>query len=327
MKRVAEPSSSALPTDRDQAHARSAASGCRMRTGPRGRPRAATTRVRPVAGRRRPSSELLNLDDPLAAIRGGRPLRRIGSTSRRARELVGRIAATPRAPWLLAPCDLQPVKASGVTFVASLLERVIEEQARGDAAKAEGLRTSILSVIGNSLHDVRPGSAEAMRLKEVLIGAGRLVAVPRGRHRSGRGDLHQVPADGRGRHRRRGRHSPEVGVEQPRAGDRARGQRGRPRRRRVARQRRQPARFRRTQRAAARQGQGQQRLVRDRAVHPPVRRAVSAWTTCGGASWRCTCRGRTGSRSPAAARWPRSAATRWRSSSTPSGRIISIPTA
>ena len=77
-----------------------------------------------------------------------------------------------RAPWLLAPCDLQAVKASGVTFVASLLERVIEEQARGDAAKADGLRKSILSVIGSSLHDVRPGSAEAMRLKDVLIGQG-----------------------------------------------------------------------------------------------------------------------------------------------------------
>ena len=40
-------------------------------------------------------------------------------------------------PWLLAPCDLQVVKAAGVTFAASLLERVIEEQARGDAAQAE----------------------------------------------------------------------------------------------------------------------------------------------------------------------------------------------
>jgi fumarylacetoacetate (FAA) hydrolase family protein len=40
-------------------------------------------------------------------------------------------------PWLLAPCDLQAIKAAGVTFVASMLERVIEEQARGDAAKAE----------------------------------------------------------------------------------------------------------------------------------------------------------------------------------------------
>ena len=56
--------------------------------------------------------------------------------------------------------------------MASLLERVIEEQARGDAARAEGLRRSILSVIGNSLHDVRPGSPEAARLKDVLIGQG-----------------------------------------------------------------------------------------------------------------------------------------------------------
>jgi fumarylacetoacetate (FAA) hydrolase family protein len=81
-------------------------------------------------------------------------------------------ARDERRPWVLAPCDLQPVKASGVTFVASLLERVIEEQARGDAAKAEGLRRSILSVIGESLHDVRPGSPEAMQLKAVLIGQG-----------------------------------------------------------------------------------------------------------------------------------------------------------
>jgi fumarylacetoacetate (FAA) hydrolase family protein len=75
-------------------------------------------------------------------------------------------------PWLLAPNDLQAVKASGVTFVASLLERVIEEQARGDAGKAEGLRKSILAVIGSTLHDLRPGSDEAMRLKAVLIAQG-----------------------------------------------------------------------------------------------------------------------------------------------------------
>ena len=44
-------------------------------------------------------------------------------------------------PWLLAPCDLQVVKAAGVTFAASLIERVIEEQARGDAGRAQGLRS------------------------------------------------------------------------------------------------------------------------------------------------------------------------------------------
>ena len=59
-----------------------------------------------------------------------------------------------------------------MTFVASLLERVIEEQARGDAAKAEGLRTSILAVIGSSLHDVRPGRRRRCALKDVLIGQG-----------------------------------------------------------------------------------------------------------------------------------------------------------
>jgi fumarylacetoacetate (FAA) hydrolase family protein len=116
-------------------------------------------------------SELLALDNPLAAIRAAASLPRVGAVA----DLLansGADARDPRAPWLLAPCDLQPVKASGVTFVASLLERVIEEQARGDAAKAEGLRRSILSVIGSSLHDVKPGSAEAMRLKQVLIGQG-----------------------------------------------------------------------------------------------------------------------------------------------------------
>jgi fumarylacetoacetate (FAA) hydrolase family protein len=114
------------------------------------------------------SSQLLNQDDPAGAVRGARGLRRLGST---ADILLNSLPDRRQrgTPWLLAPCDLQTIKASGVTFVASLLERVIEEQARGDAGRAEGLRRSILAVIGNSLHDVRPGSAEAMRLKDVLM--------------------------------------------------------------------------------------------------------------------------------------------------------------
>jgi len=117
------------------------------------------------------ASSLLNLDDPVAAVRQADGLPRVGSAD----DLLSNSALDTRdsrTPWLLAPCDLQAVKASGVTFVASLLERVIEEQARGDAAKAEGLRTSILAVIGKSLHDVRPGSPDAMRLKGMLIGQG-----------------------------------------------------------------------------------------------------------------------------------------------------------
>src|SRR5438034_9821967 len=75
-------------------------------------------------------------------------------------------------PWLLAPCDLQAVKASGVTFVASLLERVIEERARGNPALADGARREIQAIIGPDLRRVRPGSPEAARVKDVLVARG-----------------------------------------------------------------------------------------------------------------------------------------------------------
>jgi fumarylacetoacetate (FAA) hydrolase family protein len=117
------------------------------------------------------SSQLLNLDDPVGALRGAGALPILASVS----DLLGNSQRDGRdmdAPWLLAPCDLQAIKASGVTFVASLLERVIEEQARGDAGKAEGLRASITAVIGGNLRDIRPGSADATRLKDVLIRQG-----------------------------------------------------------------------------------------------------------------------------------------------------------
>jgi len=72
-------------------------------------------------------------------------------------------------PWLLAPCDLQAVKASGVTFVASLLERVIEERARGNPGLADGARREIQAIVGPDLRGIRPGSPEAARIKDVLI--------------------------------------------------------------------------------------------------------------------------------------------------------------
>ncbi len=75
-------------------------------------------------------------------------------------------------PWLLAPCDLQALKASGVTFVASLLERVIEEQARGDPARAETIRASLATVLGDNLAGIVPGSPQAARVKELLIAQG-----------------------------------------------------------------------------------------------------------------------------------------------------------
>lgn len=78
----------------------------------------------------------------------------------------------PDRPWLLAPCDLQAVKASGVTFAASLLERLIEERAKGDPAEAVAIRNRMRSVLGGELNRVKPGSPDAMRLKELLMREG-----------------------------------------------------------------------------------------------------------------------------------------------------------
>lgn len=75
-------------------------------------------------------------------------------------------------PWLLAPCDLQVVKASGVTFIASLLERVIEEQARGDASRAQAIRAALSGILGDNLAGIVPGSTESARVKLVLTEQG-----------------------------------------------------------------------------------------------------------------------------------------------------------
>ena len=72
-------------------------------------------------------------------------------------------------PSFLAPCDLQALKACGVTFVKSMLERVIEEQAKGDPSAAESIRQTIVAEIGTDLSAVVPGSEPAARLKEALI--------------------------------------------------------------------------------------------------------------------------------------------------------------
>ncbi|MGO1255499.1 MAG: fumarylacetoacetate hydrolase family protein [Microbacterium gubbeenense] len=75
-------------------------------------------------------------------------------------------------PFLLSPIDLHVVKAAGVTFPVSMLERMIEERARGEASSADGIRATVLDAIGGDLADLVPGSPEAMRLKQVLIEQG-----------------------------------------------------------------------------------------------------------------------------------------------------------
>jgi len=70
---------------------------------------------------------------------------------------------------LLAPVDLQCVKAAGVTFAVSAVERVIEERARGEASKAEEIRRALRDRVGTDIRSVKPGSPEAKKLKEALI--------------------------------------------------------------------------------------------------------------------------------------------------------------
>lgn len=73
--------------------------------------------------------------------------------------------------WL-APCDLQAIKACGVTFAGSMVERVIEEQAAGDPQKADAIRNRIGDRIGESLSSIIPGSEGAARAKDALISEG-----------------------------------------------------------------------------------------------------------------------------------------------------------
>jgi fumarylacetoacetate (FAA) hydrolase family protein len=114
--------------------------------------------------------DVCEMDDPAAFVRdaAGKAVGRLDDICANSFE-TGRDAAKP---YLLSPVDLQAVKASGVTFVVSLLERVIEEQARGSADKADAIRADIASLIGDDLSKLKPGSAEAIACKEKLIARG-----------------------------------------------------------------------------------------------------------------------------------------------------------
>lgn len=117
------------------------------------------------------ATQLFDLDNPVDAISRAGALPRLASLQ----DVLSNSAFDAHdlnAAWFLAPCDLQAIKASGVTFVSSMLERVIEEQARGDASKSEAIRASIVAIIGDNLSSIQPGSDAAMRLKEVLITQG-----------------------------------------------------------------------------------------------------------------------------------------------------------
>jgi len=118
-------------------------------------------------------ADLLERDDALDIARSapGEPL---GTVQQLLADAIAGTAAGAGAgaTQLLAPCDLQAIKACGVTFAVSLLERVIEEQAKGDPARANALRADIQTIIGSDLSAIRPGSPEAQKLKDSLIARG-----------------------------------------------------------------------------------------------------------------------------------------------------------
>jgi fumarylacetoacetate (FAA) hydrolase family protein len=117
------------------------------------------------------SSALLNAANPVRLVRDAiargwaKPVADVGAAIENSHADQRQAAK----PYLLAPCDLQAVRACGVTFVSSMVERVIEEHARGDADRAESIRKAIGDEIGAGIRTVGPGSPEAMRLKESLI--------------------------------------------------------------------------------------------------------------------------------------------------------------
>jgi len=112
-------------------------------------------------------SELTNADDPatLARTASGDDLGPVDAII--ANSAIGTRDTT--RPWLLAPVDLSAIKAAGVTFVDSMLERVIEERAEGDPTAAAEIRRVINRAIGDDLAAVVPGSQEAAALKKALL--------------------------------------------------------------------------------------------------------------------------------------------------------------
>jgi fumarylacetoacetate (FAA) hydrolase family protein len=114
--------------------------------------------------------DLADTEDPATALRAASGERIVG--------IAEIVANTPpdvrdaRKPWLLAPIDLQAIKAAGVTFVTSMLERVIEERARGNPESAVRIRAEMGRLVGADLRALKPGSPQAERLKAALVEEG-----------------------------------------------------------------------------------------------------------------------------------------------------------
>ena len=112
------------------------------------------------------TADLLERPDAVEVVRSA------DATGRRSWPLGDLLRATltgdRTAPRLLAPVDLQVLKAAGVTFVRSMVERVIEERAAGDPHRAEEVRAMLEKAVGGAISQVRPGTPEVAQVKEVL---------------------------------------------------------------------------------------------------------------------------------------------------------------
>ena len=115
-------------------------------------------------------TDILEQEDPAAFVKGqaGRVLGTLAELE--AGSMVA--GSDPDRRHFLAPNDLQAVKACGVTFAGSMLERVIEERAEGDTSRAQAIRERIGAMIGDRLGNVRPGSEQAAQVKSALIAEG-----------------------------------------------------------------------------------------------------------------------------------------------------------
>lgn len=111
--------------------------------------------------------DICEMDDPAAYVRAAKGVD-LGALDDLAAAPAGDLSTT----HFLAPCDLQSVKACGVTFASSMVERVIEERAAGDPQAAEAIRARVGALIGDSLRDIQAGSPEAQRVKAALIKEG-----------------------------------------------------------------------------------------------------------------------------------------------------------
>jgi len=117
-------------------------------------------------------TELCEAPDPASAAKAAKGEAFVSLDALLANSVSVSVSRDPRQPWLLTPIDLQAIKAAGVTFAVSMLERVIEEKARGNPAAAASIRAEIVGLVGDDFAKLKPGSPEAMRLKQVLIEQG-----------------------------------------------------------------------------------------------------------------------------------------------------------